>query len=388
MDLRFNEEQQRLHDTAYKFAQNEWEPKTLEIDESNRFPMWLWEKFRELGWCGLLVPEEYGGAGLGMLETCLMIEAAVHGGGDVGSALTWASHLSIGSVPILKCGNEAQKQKYLPKLASGEWMSCFMLTEPNVGSDATGVETTAELKGDYYVINGTKTFITNAAKADVGMLMASTDLSKKARGLTAFMVDMHADGITVSEPFDKIGPRGSEQSEVHFDNVKVPVEDRIMEEGEGFVKVGVTNLEFERTGLACIWTGLQGYSIDLAVKYANERQQFGHPIAQYAQIRDRIAQMRLDYDVSKLLMYQAASKMDNHEPAMLESVEYKVYNSQASIKTAVEAMQVFGGYSLMKEYKIERSLRDAKLAAIGAGSEQMLLEIIARATTGVRSLTI
>jgi len=387
MDLRLTEEQQSLYDTAYKFAQKEWEPKTLEIDDENRFPLWLWDKLKENGWLGLLVPEEYGGAGLGLLETCLIMEAAVRAGGDVGSALTWGSHLTIGSVPILTCGNEAQKEKYLPKLASGEWMSCFMLTEPNVGSDAAGVETTAERKGDYYIVNGTKTFITNAAKADVGMLMASTDLSKKAKGITAFMVDMHSEGITIGEPFDKIGPRGSEQSEVHFNNVKVPVEDRILEEGEGFIKVGVTNLEFERTGLASIWTGLQGYSIDLAVKYACEREQFGHKIAEFPQIRDRIAQMRLEYDISKLLMYQAASKIDNGEKGMLESTEYKVYNSQACIRTALEAMQIFGGYSLIKEYKIERSLRDAKLSSIGAGSEQMLLEIIARATTGVRSMT-
>jgi len=388
MDLRLSEEQQSLIDTAYRFAQNEWEPRTLEIDESNRFPLWLWEKFRELNWCGLLIPEEYGGAGLSMLDACLLMEAAVHGGGDVGSALTWGSHVTIGSVPILTCGNEAQKEKFLPKFASGEWMSCFMLTEPNVGSDAAGIETTAELKGDYYLVNGTKTFITNAAKADWGMLMASTDRSKKARGITAFMVDMHADGVTVGEPFDKIGPRGSEQSEVHFDNVKIPVEDRILEEGEGFIKVGLTNLAYERTGLGPMWTGVQGYSIDLAVKYANEREQFGHKISCYSQIRERIAQMRIDYDISKLLMYQAACKVDCGEDAMVAASEYKVFNSRASMQNAIEAMQIFGGYSLIKEYKIERSLRDAKLATIGAGSEQMIMEIIARATVGGRSLTI
>lgn len=388
MDFRLSQEQQLLQDTVYAFAKKEWEPRTQEIDESNRFPMWLWERFRELGWCGLMVPEEYGGAGLGLTETCIALEAATHAGGDVGSDLTWASHLSIGSIPILKCGNEEQKKKYLPKLASGEWMSCFMLTEPDVGSDAASITTSAVREGDYYIVNGTKTFITNAAKADVGMLMASTDRSKGAKGITAFMVDMHADGITVSEPFDKIGPRGSEQSEVHFENVKIPVAERIMEEGEGFIKVGVTNLEFERTCLTSIWTGLLGYNLDLAVKYAKERVQFGHPIVQYSQIRDKIAQMRMDYDICKLLMFAAASKKDRGEAAPLEATEFKSFCGQVGIRNASDAMQIFGGYSLIKDYKIERSLRDAKLGQIGAGSEQMLLELIARMTTGTRSLTI
>lgn len=388
MDLSLSPEQKLIHDTVYKFAKNEWEPRTIEIDDANRFPMWLWQRLREQGWCGLMIPKEYGGAGMGLLDTCIALEAATHAGGDIGSTLAWATHLSIGSIPLLICGNEEQKAKYLPKLASGEWMSCFMLTEPNVGSDAASVETTAVRDGDYYVVNGTKTFITNAHTADFGMLMASTDRSKGAKGISVFMVDMHAPGISVSEPFDKIGPRGSEQSEVHFDNVRIPVEDRILEEGEGFIKVGVQNLEFERTCLTSIWVGNLGYNLDLAIAYAKQRQQFGHPIIQYAQIRDKIAQMKIEYDICKLMMYAAASKKDAGKPAPLEATEFKVFLGQCSNRSALEAMQIFGGMGLVKEMKIERSLRDAKLSQIGAGSEQMLLELITRLTTGTRSLTI
>jgi alkylation response protein AidB-like acyl-CoA dehydrogenase len=202
------------------------------------------------------------------------------------------------------------------------------------------------------------------------------------------MVDMHASGITVGQPFDKIGPRGSEQSEVHFDHVKVPVEDRILEEGEGFIKVGVQNLEYERTCLTSIWAGNLGYNIDLAVEYAKSRVQFGHPIVQYAQISEKIAQMKIEYDICKLMMYKAASQKDSGQQAPLEASEFKVFVGQCSCRSALEAMQIFGGMGLLKEMKIERSLRDAKLSQIGAGSEQMLLEIIARMVTGTRSLTI
>lgn len=389
MDFRLTEEQKMLHDTAYEFAKKEWAPRTIEIDESNRFPMWLWDRLRELEWCGLMVPKEYGGAGLTLTDTCIMLEAAVHAGGDVGSALAWATHLSIGTLPIVLCGTEEQKKTYLPKIASGEWMTCFMLTEPNVGSDATGIECTAVRDKDEYVINGTKTFITNAHTAKVGIVMASTDRSKGARGVTAFIIpDMQAPGITVSEPFNKIGPRGSEQSEVNFSNVRIPAECRLLEEGDGFTKVGAQNLEWERTCLTAIWTGLLGYNIDLAVKYAKERKQFGHPIVQYAQIRELIAQMKLEYDICKLLMYKAAWLKDNGYPAALEATEYKVFVGQCGMRSASAAMQIFGGYGLLKEYLIERSLRDAKLAQIGAGTEQMLLEIIARIVTQTRSLTI
>ena len=388
MDFNLTQEQKLLQETVTKFVQKEWEPKTLEIDEQNKFPMWLWKRFQEMGWCGMMVPKEYGGAGMTLLDTCIAIEAMVHAGGDVGTALGLATHLSIGSIPLLVCGNEEQKKRFLPKMASGEWQSCFMLTEPNVGSDATGVETTAVREGDHYILNGTKTFITNAPTADVGMVMASTDRSKGAKGLTAFMIDMRAPGVTVGPAFDKIGPRGSEQSEVHLENVKVPVQDRILEEGEGFIKVGVQNLEYERSCLTSIWTGLLGYNIDLAVKYAKERVQFGHPIVQYAQIRDRIAQMQIEYDICKLLMYRAASKKDAGEQAPLEATEFKVYVGQCGVRSAAEAMQIFGGYGLIKEYKIERSLRDAKLSQLGAGTEQVLMEIIARVVTGTRSLTV
>jgi len=388
MDFELSEEQQRLHDTVFAFARREWEPRTLEIDAAHRFPMWLWERMRELGWCGLMVPAQYGGAGLGLLDTCIMIQAATQAGGDIGSCLAWGTHLSIGTIPIVVCGNEAQKQKYLPRIASGEWISCFCLTEPGVGSNAAGVELRAVRDGDHYVLNGTKTFITNASIANVGIVIATTDKSKRAAGVTAFIVEMKSPGITVSAPFDKIGNRGSETCEVGFADVRVPAENRLLEEGDGFMKVGVSTLEYERTCLTAIWTGNMGYNISLAVNYAKDRAQFGNPIVLYAQIRERIAQMQIDYDISKLMMHRAAAKKDAGIPAPLEATEYKVFTGQASVKSALEAIQIHGGYGLMTEYKVERSLRDAKLGQIGAGTEQMLLELIARLVTGTRSKTI
>jgi alkylation response protein AidB-like acyl-CoA dehydrogenase len=388
MNFELSEEQQRLHDTVFAFAKKEWEPRTLEIDASHRFPAWLWARMRELGWCGLMVPAEYGGAGLGLLDTCIMIQAATQAGGDIGSCLAWGTHLSIGTIPIVLCGSEAQKKKYLPRIASGEWMSCFCLTEPGVGSNAAGVELKAERRGDHYVLNGTKTFITNASVADVGIVIATTDKSKRAAGVSAFIVDMKTPGITVSAPFDKIGNRGSETCEVGFADALIPAENRLLNEGDGFMQVGVKTLEYERTCLTAIWTGNIGYNIALSVKYAGDRQQFGNPILLYAQIRDRIAQMQIDYDISKLMMYRAASKKDSGTPAPLEATEYKVFTGQASVRSALEAIQIHGGYGLMTEYKVERSLRDAKLGQIGAGTEQMLLELITRLVTGTRSKTI
>lgn len=387
MDFSLTEEHKMLLDTVYKFTKSEWEPRTIEIDQEDKFPMWLWNRFRELGWCGLLVPEEYGGASLGVLDTSVMIEAAARAGGDSGTALAWATHMVIGTMPIVLCGNEEQKKKYLPKLASGEWISCFCLTEPNVGSDATGIQCTAVRKGDHYVLNGTKMFITNGPIADVAIVMASTDKSKKARGITAFIVEKSFPGYSVGQKLDKIGQRGSETSEIIFDNCIVPVENRLLEEGDGFLKVGAANLEYERTILPAIGVGGVGYNLNLATAYARERIQFGHPIVRFPQIRDMLVRIKMDYDIAKLLLYRAAWMKDQGMFAALEATMFKVFIGQASMRSAIEAMQIFGGYGMMRDYKIERSLRDSKLTSVGGGTEQVLNELIARLITGTRSIT-
>lgn len=388
MDFTLTEEQKMFHDTVFKFTKNEWEPRTIEIDESDSFPWWLWDKLRDMGWCGLLIPQEYGGAGLNVLDTCVILEAAGHAGADTGSNLAWGVHLSIGTVPIILCGNEEQKKKYLPRIASGEWITCLCLTEPNVGSDAANVQCTAVRKGDHYVLNGTKMFITNGPIADVAIVIAATDKSKGARGVSAFIVDKNSPGYSVGKKLDKIGQRGSETSEIIFDNCIVPVENRLLDEGDGFTKIGAANLEYERTILTAIWTGTLGYNLDLAVTYAQQRTQFGNPIIKYSQIREMLVRMKMDYDISKLLMYQAAWMKDQGIPAPAQASMYKAFTGQVSMRSAVEGMQVHGGYGLMREYKIERSLRDAKLGAVGAGTEQVLNEIIARVITGTKSLTL
>lgn len=387
MDFTLTEEQRMLHDTVYKFVKSEWEPRTIEIDEKDEFPWWLWQRLRELGWCGLMIPEEYGGAGLGALDAAIMFEAAGHAGADTGAALAWATHVVIGTIPIVLCGSPEQKKKYLPKLASGEWISCFCLTEPNVGSDASNVQCTAVKKGDHYVLNGTKMFITNGPIADVAVVIASTDKSKGARGVSAFIVEKSFPGFSVGKKLDKIGQRGSETSEVIFDNCIVPEENRLLEEGDGFAKVGAANLEYERIVLPAIWVGTLGYNLDLAVSYAQQRTQFGHPIVRFPQIREMLARMKMDYDIAKLLMYRAAWMKDQGMPCALEATMFKVFVGQSSMRSAIEGMQVHGGYGMMREYKIERSLRDAKLTAVGGGTEQVLNEVIARIITGTRSVT-
>ncbi len=386
MDFSLSDQEQMLHDTVYKFAKNEWEPRTLEIDKEERFPMWLWDKFKEMGWCGLMIPEEYGGAGLSLLELCTMFEAAAHAGADIGTCLAWGTHCTIGSLPIVFCGNEEQKKKYLPRLASGEWIGCFCLTEPNVGSDAAHVQCTAVRKGDHYVLNGTKMFITNGPNADLAVVFAATDKSRGAKGVSAFIVERKFPGYSVGKRLDKIGMHGSETSEIIFDNCIVPVENRLLEEGAGFTKVGAKILEYERNSLVAIWTGNLGYNYDLSANYAKQRTQFDYPIIRFPQIRERLVHMKLDYDISKLLMYRAASKKDSGKDGPLEATEYKIFTGQASQRSASEAIQIHGGYGLMREYKVERSLRDAKLVQIGAGTEQVLTELVARLITDTRSL--
>lgn len=388
MDFTLSEEQKMLHDTVFKFTKNEWEPRTIEIDQSDSFPRWLWERLRQLDWCGLLIPEEYGGAGLGVLDTAVMMEAAGHAGADTGSALAWGVHLSIGTVPIILCGNAEQKQKYLPKIASGEWITCFGLTEPNVGSDAVNLQCTAVRKGDHYIINGAKMFITNGPVADLAIVIAVTDKSKGARGISAFIVEKNFPGYSVGRKLDKIGQRGSETSELIFDNCVVPAENRLLEEGDGFTKIGAVNLEYERSILSAGWTGMMGYNVDLATSYAQQRTQFGYPIVKYPQIREMLTRMKVNYEISKLLLYQAAWMKDQGIPAALEASMYKSFTGKACMESAIDGMQVHGGYGLMREYKIERSLRDAKLCTVGAGTDQVLNEIIARLITGTRSLTL
>lgn len=387
MDFSLSEEQKMLHDTVYKFTKNEWEPRTIEIDEEDRFPWWLWKRLRDLGWCGLMVPEEYGGSGLGALDASIMFEAAGHAGGDTGSALAWASHAVIGTMPIVLCGSEEQKKRYLPRLATGEWISCFCLTEPNVGSDAASVQCSAVLKGDHYVLNGTKMFITNGPIADVAIVIAATDKSKGPRGVSAFIVEKNFPGFSVGRKLEKIGQRGSETSEVIFEDCIVPVENRLLGEGEGFSRVGAANLEYERVVLPAIWVGTLGYNLDLALTYAGQRTQFGHPIAKFPQIREMLVRMKMDYEIAKMLLFRAAWLKDQGTPAPLEATMFKIFVGQSSMRSAIEGMQVHGGYGMMREYKIERSLRDAKLTAVGGGTEQVLNEVIARLLTGVRSLT-
>lgn len=388
MDFTLTDEQRMLHDTVFKFTKNEWEPRTIEIDESDSFPWWLWERLRQLDWCGLLVPEEYGGSGMGVLDTAIMMEAAGHAGADTGSILAWGVHLTIGTIPIVLCGTEEQKAKYLPKIAAGEYITCFCLTEPNIGSDAVNVQCSAVRKGDHYVLNGTKMFITNGPIADLAIVIAATDKSKGVRGVSAFIVEKNFPGFSVGKKLNKIGQRGSETSEIIFDNCIVPVENRLMDEGDGFTKVGAINLEYERSILSAGWTGMLGYNLDLATTYAQQRTQFGHPIVKYPQIREMLVRMKINYDISKLLLYRAAWMKDQGLPAALEASLYKAFTAQACMESAIDGMQAHGGYGLMREYKIERSLRDAKLCSVGAGTDQVLYEIIARAITGTRSLTL
>ncbi|MCB1179694.1 MAG: acyl-CoA dehydrogenase family protein [Leptospiraceae bacterium] len=360
------------------FSKKEIYPSTEERDISGDWDLNLWKKMGEIGLLGLSIPEEYGGQGASCLMTSIAHEAFAEGSEDGGLALALGAHAIIGTMPIVFCGTEFQKKKYLPKLATGEYTSGLGLTEPSSGSDAAGsMETRAVKKGDRYILNGSKMFITNGPVGDVFIVMAVTEKSRGAMGISVFIVEKDFKGFKVGKKLNKMGMRTSQTSELIFEDMEVPEENRIEKENSGFVRVGRATLEWERTVLVAASIGSMQSMIDNAIRYAKQREQFGKPIIRFQAIQEKIALSKMKLDAARLLIYKSAIKKDKGEAAPLESSIAKLYATEAAIQVSYDMGQVYGGYSFIHEYPIERAYRDSRLGTLGAGTSEVMKSIIA-----------
>jgi len=374
------DEQRHLRQVLLEFSRRELAPHAAEMDRRAEWRWDLWQKLADMGLLALPLPEEYGGIGAGALTTAVAMEAVAEGGADAGLLLSWGAHVVLCAVPIWKAGNGAQRRKYLPRLASGEWVGAFALTEPGAGSDAASLRTTARRRGDVYVLNGTKMFITNGPIADVVVVLAATAPEKGREGISAFIVERGMPGFSVGQVLDKMGHRASPTGELIFADCEVPVENRLGAEGEGFLIIGKLILEWERGVLMAPTLGLLARMLALAAGYAKERVQFGRPIAGFQAIRHKLAEMRVALEASRLLIYRTAWLKDQDVACPLEAAEGKLVAGQAAVQAALEAVQIHGGYGYLTEYPVERALRDAKLAEIGAGTNEIQRLIIAHET--------
>lgn len=381
MDFSLTEEQLAFKKSVYDFARKEIgfnQQEVIEADEQNKFREDVWKKMANFGLLGLPFPEKYGGQGADVLTTVLAMEAFSQGAADAGTSLSWGAHTILCGVPIWQLGTEEQKQKYLPKLSDGSWIGGFGLTEPNAGSDAASVKTRAERKNGKYILNGTKMFITNGPIGKVFVVIASTNPEAKHFGISAFIVEADFPGFQVGKKLNKLGNRTSPTSELVFDNCEVPKENLIAEEGAGFIKVGQTILEWERSCLLAGGIGGMQAVLETCIKYAKERYQFNRPIANFQAIQFKLADMKVAIEAAKLLVYRVAWMKDKGISGMLEASLAKLFVSEVAMRIAEEAVQIHGGYGYIKEYPVERGFRDAKLGTIGGGTSEIQRMIISR----------
>lgn len=375
------EEQTMLRDMVRDFAQNEVKPIAAEIDENARFPEETVHKMAELGLMGICFPEEYGGAGMDTVCYAIAVEEISRVCGSTG--LTLAAHISLGTNPIYMFGTEEQKQKYLPKLCSGEWMGAFGLTEPNAGSDAGGTETTAVRKNGEYVLNGSKIFITNASVSKVYVATAVTDKEQGTRGISSFIVESGTPGFSVGKKENKMGVRGSDTAMLHFEDAKVPAENLLGKEGEGF-KQFLTILDGGRISIGAMALGIAQGCLDEALKYAEDRKQFGRSLNRFQAVQFMLADMATEIESSRLLVYHAARLKDADKDYIRASAMAKLYASETAMRCANRAIQIHGGYGFTRDYPVERFLRDAKLCEIGEGTSEIQRLVIARNIIGSR----
>ncbi|MCG7337313.1 acyl-CoA dehydrogenase [Sporosarcina sp. ACRSM] len=374
MDLRFTEEQQMMRDMVRNFAKTEIKPFIPRM-EAGEFPHEVLKKMGKLGLMGITVPTEYGGAGMDFVSYISAIHELSKVSAVVGVILS--VHTSVGTNPILYFGNEEQKKRYLPKMASGEFLGAFCLTEASSGSDAGSLKTRAVNKGDHYVLNGSKMFITNGGEADVYIVFASTDSSKGTYGISAFIVDKDAPGLNIGKDERKMGLHGSRTVELSFDNCRVPVANRLGEEGEGF-KIAMANLDVGRIGIAAQALGIAEASLEAATDYAQQRMQFGKPIAAQQGVAFKLADMATAVEAARLLVYRAAQLRAEQLPCGKEASMAKLFASQAAVDNSIEAVQIFGGYGYTEDYPVERYFRDAKVTQIYEGTSEIQRIVIGK----------
>jgi alkylation response protein AidB-like acyl-CoA dehydrogenase len=369
------EEQRMIQEMARNFAQKEVLPKSAELDETGRYPGELVRQMAELGLLGVAVPEEYGGAGMDNICYAIAMEEIARA--CASTAVIMSVNNSLVCDPLLKFGTEEQKKKYLVPLASGRKLGCFGLTEPGAGSDAGSQKTTAVRNGGHYVVNGTKNFITNAPEADFCILFAMTDKEKKQKGITAFILDMKSQGVTIGKHEKKMGIKASPTSSVILEDVRIPVEDRLGKEGDGF-KVAMNTLDGGRIGIASQALGIGRAVLEEALAYSKERQQFGKPISSFQAIQWKLADIATQLEAAELLTLKAAWLEDNKMAYEKEAAMAKMLASDVAMQAAVEGVQVLGGYGYCKDFPMERHLRDAKICQIYEGTNEIMRLVIAR----------
>ena len=379
MDFEFTEEQEMIRTTVRDFAEKEIAPVSRDINRNEQFPSELINRLGEMGCLGLNLPSEYGGGGADYISYCVMLEEL--GRVDLGVALTVSTHLSLGGKTILQWGTEEQKQKHLPSIASGKKLACLATTEPNVGSDISSIETLATLQGDEWVLNGTKTWISNGGVADVAIIIAQTDKSKGGKGLTAFIVERDTEGFSSKDIHNKLGVRSSNTAELILEDCRVPQSNVLGPVGKG-MSVALSAFDSARLGVAARTVGVAQACIDASVSYVQNRRQFGKPIGSFQLIQELIADMAVETDAARLLVYRAATIKDKGDPATIETSMAKYYSSEIALKAANNAIQIHGSYGYSDEFPVERYFRDVRVSCILEGTSQMHKLIIGRAMTG------
>jgi butyryl-CoA dehydrogenase len=376
MNFALTAEQQMIQDMARNFALKEVLPIAAELDETARFPEELVVKMGDLGLMGISVPEKYGGADFDYISYAIAMEEISRA--CASTAVIMSVNNSLACEPLLKFGNEEQKITYLTPLAQGKKLGCFALTEPAAGSDAGSQKTVATRKGDQYVINGTKNFITNAPRADYCILFAMTDKERRHKGITAFIIDMNSEGLIVGKNEKKLGIKASETSSIILEDLIVPVENRLGEEGMGF-KVAMQTLDTGRIGIAAQAVGIARACLEDSILYARERKQFGQPISNFQAIQWMIADMATEIEAARLLTYHAAYLKDKGGRFSKESSMAKLFASETAMRAAVKCIQIHGGYGYIKEYPAERHFRDAKITEIYEGTSEIQRLVVASA---------
>ena len=375
MDFSLNENQHMIADMIKKFGDEHIRPKMMEWDEAQTFPVEVFKKLGDLGLMGVLVPTEYGGSGFGYAEYVTAISELGKICGSI--ALSMAAHNSLCTGHIMAFGNEDQKKKYLPKLASAEFIGAWGLTEPNTGSDAMRMKCVAKEDGDYWVLNGTKCWITHGITGNVAVVIARTGELLDSHGMTAFIVERGTPGFNAGKKENKLGMRASETAEMIFDNCRVPKSQVLGNVGDGFIQA-MKVLDGGRISIAALSLGIAKGAYEASIKYAKEREQFGQPIGNFQAIGFKLADMATEIEAAELLTFQAAYLKTNHKKVTKESAFAKYYASEVAVRCSVEAVQIFGGYGYTKDFPVEKFYRDSKLCTIGEGTSEIQKLVIAR----------
>ncbi len=381
MDFELPEEHQLAYESAFAFARDEIRPHNAEIERTDEFPSWLWARLAEQGYTGIAIPEEYGGSGGDYMMAALVARGI--GRANAAISMSFGAHLNLCGHNILRNGTEAQKQQYLPKIASAEMIGALGLTEPNAGSDAMGIQTTARKVDGGYLINGTKVFITNGPIADVIILYTKTKPEAGSRGITAFIFETTTKGFHVARKLQKVGMHGSPTGELVFEDAFVPDDCVLGKVNEGY-KVVMSGLDIERAFYAVSGVGGIEAALEISLKYAKEREQFGHPIASYQLIQAKIADMYTDLEAARHVAHRAMWLAQQGQRVSKESAAALLFVARASSRAANEALQIHGGWGYLTDFEVERMWRDARLGEIGAGTNEIRQLLIARELLGLR----